>query len=101
MATNNGSRQRVIALLKEGLTPREVAIRTGLRPGTISGYAAWGRAQGQLSYRTKGRPELVISRLPPEVLVWLREQTPEGAAVEDTIRAIVVDAYHEERPDAG
>jgi hypothetical protein len=83
-------------MLQRGLTYAEISQETGLQKGTIGSYAAWGRAKGMITLRTRGRPELVISRLSPEIAAWLRDVTPDGATVEDTIRAIVVDAYLQE-----
>jgi len=38
----------------------------------------------------------LILLLDPEVLKWLLDETPEDALLIDTIRSILVDAYHEE-----
>jgi transposase len=96
MPANNGNRARVIEMLQRGLTYAEISQETGLQQSTVGSYAAWGRAKGMIMLRTRGRPELVISRLSPEIAAWLRGITPDGATVEDTIRAIVVDAYLQE-----
>ena len=43
-------------------------------------------------------PALVVRDLglPPEVSLWLIAQTASGATIQDVLRGIVTDAYHEE-----
>lgn len=95
--SHNGSRARVVAMLKDGMRSSEVAALTGLATGTVNGYAAWARRKGALNYRTTGRAENVVAGLSFEVASWLASITPEGADVSDTIRSILVDAYEEEK----
>jgi hypothetical protein len=84
-------------MIQRGWTYAQICQETGLKYGTVSGYAAWAREKGLVAFRSRGRPDLVISKLPPEVAKWLRDISPVGGSVEDTIRAIVVDAYNEEK----
>jgi hypothetical protein len=94
---NNGNRERVVKMLRQGLPHAVICAKLNLSRGTVSGYANWAKAQDpSYSDRRKGRPKSVIARLPPPVLNWLADQRPDGAGVEDIIVAIIQDAYHEE-----
>ena len=46
--------------------------------------------------RTGGGILQLVDGLPLNVQDWLISQAPEGTTVQEIIRAIIVDAYHEE-----
>lgn len=111
--------KRVAELLEEGQSYEEIAAVFGIpvRKARVwcwrarnEGYTArkpkselsgWyyveNCAQRRGVARAGSMPKL-LGPLDKEVLDWLMAQTPDGAIIADTIRAIVTDAYHEENP---
>jgi transposase len=97
MPARNGNRARAVELLRQGFSYYAVAAQLKMARHTVSGYAAWARAQGiNIPSRGAGRPYCIISALPVHVRFWLTEQVPNGCSVEDMIVAIIMDTYNEE-----
>ena len=87
----------VIQLYTEGHTAEEIRSALGLTRSTVESYLCKAQREKRLVLRPKGRPRSVWQMLPAEVRKWLFSVTPSGASVEETMRAIIVDAYNEER----
>lgn len=74
---------------KEGLAPPK------LKAGASGFYYIDNRARRHAGV-PPGSMVNVLGPLDEPMLNWLIQQTPDGATVADTIRAIVIDAYQEE-----
>jgi transposase len=97
MSFHNGKTAQAIEMVQKGLPQAIVAARLGIRKGTLSNYIRRARKQGiEIPSRGHGRAVSIIAALPQEVGHWLTDQVPEGAKVEEVIKAIVLDAYYEE-----
>lgn len=82
-------------LRQEGMTPNQIAASMGISKFTVYGYLS--EAERERHGAKIDKRHKALSELPEEVRRWLTEITPEGATVSDTIRAIITDAYSEEK----
>jgi len=89
--------ENVIDLYTRGHTAEEIERASGLTRSTVHSYLFKAQRAGRLRLRAKGRPVAVMKLLPPEVRQWLWSITPAGATVEDTMKAIIIDTYEEEK----
>jgi cobalamin-dependent methionine synthase I len=114
-------RDQIIALYQQGLSNNEICIVTGKNAGNVSNVLSVARQQGVLSgykprvkstearsiagyvaTRARGKKKYIgcmqeiTGTLPKEIADWLITQTPVGEALSLTIKAIIIDAYHEE-----
>jgi hypothetical protein len=77
------------------------ARRDGLLPRREPAGMA-GRHYADNMYRRHKGPRLgsfenLLGPLDRPLLDWLIDETPKGATIADTVRAIVIDAYHEHK----
>src|SRR5690606_28559443 len=83
--------------LQAGATYADIAEREGLTHEQVRGRVSRARCEGIIQRKNANRTiQILIQGLPGEVREWIEEITPDGANVVDTLRAIVVDAFHEE-----
>ncbi len=75
---------RAERLVRRKKTPAQL-----IRDGSLSGVSA-----------SKGFVGWLLT-MPDDVVNWLVEQAPQGARASDVVRAIVIDAYHDETPATG
>lgn len=103
---------RIVAMLKEGKRQADVARELGLPRYTIYNTVERARRVGDLNARSPkvdyhfnkartlhgatGSLKGLMRDLSAEASEWLIDETPEGATIADTIRAIVQDAYEGE-----
>ena len=115
MTAPSPHRESVLSMALDGKTTSEIATALGIennrvtgikvrlrRSGKLPEFEPSAKAQNQLR-RIKARHgnrlgsiSKMVLLLDPEVLKWLLDETPEDALLIDTIRSILVDAYHEE-----
>lgn len=55
--------------------------------------------QDRSEFVTGGGMIQLLNSMPPPVAHWLIDTIPEGATLSDAIRAIIIDAYHDEISD--
>lgn len=115
------ARWKTIArLLAEGVDREEIRLQLGISRALMSNDVFKGRQAGVVSNFERVRPKArhaaerlrrrmekdrirggrmdnIYSGLPPETQDWLVAQVPTGATMAETIAAIIVDTYHEER----
>jgi hypothetical protein len=93
---------RVWDLWPTGLSLRSIGKILGIDKEMAHKHVRMGHNRGVLTEtnRPGGRRRAVTDDLPPEVIEWLVSITPSGATVDQTIQAIIIDAYNEENPDA-
>lgn len=93
---------RAIELARAGLTIRQIASAQDRSFDAIRSVI--GRATGRrdLPFVQERKKSLgyqlgadLLGTLPTEVLRWLITQRPEGGTINDAIRGIIVDAFHE------
>jgi hypothetical protein len=95
--------ERIMAVASVEKTRADVATELGERPDAVQ--RAYRHAKnkgihipqrGRALHKAWLKASLTAYGLPPEVETWLIEQMPTGTSLPDLIRAIIVDAYHEE-----
>lgn len=123
--TRDGSIWKRVAATADGtLTTAQVAEKLGLTRKAVDSAKRTAEEHGVIIPFRRGRPAprkprpawekecdrgtlqigrgtvgTLIRSLPEEVGTWLAGQTPEGSTMADVIRAIITDAYHEEKGD--
>jgi hypothetical protein len=106
----------VVEMIQAGKTHHDVAARFGIPTLKARVWVQKARADGLLprkersgmtgrhyvdnAYRRHKGPKLgsfegMLGPLDRPLLDWLIDQTPKDATIADTVRAIVIDAYHE------
>ena len=64
----------------------------------------YGQAKAMGISRKKGKQSnstfLITFAVPREHLAWMRQETPNGATIADTVRAIITDAYLDAKEEA-
>jgi len=96
--------QQCIDMYNSGMRPKDIAVKMGALRSTVNRYLYDARKSGRLEpakvtqrrHKRIGLMRDVTTALPPDVMEWLYNQTPNGAWVAHTIAAIITDAYHEE-----
>ena len=96
--------ERIMAVASVQKTRDDVARELGERPELVQRAYRHAKDQG-IHVPQRGRAlhaswlkaQLKSYKLPPEVEAWLIVQLPESNALPDLIRAIILDAYHEEK----
>jgi transposase len=83
-----------VELLRQGYSRKAVSEIMDVSVWNVGCYATYARRKG-ISYMPDMDAAL-LKHLPPKVSAWLRQQIPEGATVGDVLRAIVIDAYHDD-----
>ena len=115
MTAPSPHREAVLSMALDGKTTSEIATALGIENNSVTGIKVRLRRSGNLpefepsdtdvnrlsrikaKYGTRfGGIYKLILLLDPEVLKWLLDETPKDALLIDTIRSILVDAYHEE-----
>lgn len=78
-----------------GMTRTETAIKFGVTYQSVYGVSKKHGIKFQIGERKRRLPILgpLMSQIDPAHLAWLQSQTPTGATLADTIRAIITDAY--------
>jgi uncharacterized protein (DUF3820 family) len=118
---NQALRDKVKALALEGMTAIHIAGELGVSYYTVQHYIRVLLADNALPYasqrkpRTKGyarkgferirmkygvhfgRMTDFVADLPEDHLVWIVGQIPKGGTFADVLRAIIVDAYEDEK----
>jgi biotin operon repressor len=84
-------------------TVSQLAEELGVSRGALYKRIGHMRDHGEevpfkiVSHKEKATVSIsILKQLQPEVRAWLKSQTPKGSTLSDMIRAIIVDAYHEE-----
>jgi len=75
------------------------AEHLGMRVTNVHNHIKYARSIGVEARFDRNR--ILLSRAPPHIEQWLREQAPEGATAGDMILAILNDAYNEEMQNEG
>lgn len=108
--------EEIKRLALTGMSGRAIAAELGIQRTTVNRITMRLRDSGILPkfapksascvvrYRMRVRSgkefrgsfRQILDHLDPKIGTWLVDQTPDGAVIADTIRAIIVDAYHEE-----
>jgi hypothetical protein len=91
--------QVVVDMIHDGYSRKEIADHFGAKVYSVHNNIKYARSLG-LNVRFD-RERVLLSRAPPHIEQWLREQAPEGASVGDMILAILNDAYNEEMQNEG
>ena len=79
------------------LTSARLAVMLGVSRGAVTSAVSGARARGfPVAFRVSPGAGSIINQLPPDVAKWLRKQVPKGSTEVDLIRAIIIDAYHED-----
>ncbi len=76
-----------------GYSNAEIAAKLGVKTDTVRAYFSRARRRG---HSGDYPPPSVIAPLPADIRQWVQSCTPPGAHIEDTIRAIIIDAFNEE-----
>lgn len=87
---------QIVRLRLEGLLLREISEQLGIRIGSVSRHLRIAKERGLLRALDPGERLMADIGLPEEVCKWVRQSTPAGARPGDLLRAIIIDAYHEE-----
>ncbi len=86
--------QTVAKLVCSGYSRKDIAERLGTKVTNVHNHIKYARSIGVDA--KFDRRKVLLSRAPPHIEQWLREQTPEGATAGDVILAILNDAYNED-----
>lgn len=93
---------RVLRLADGTRSQSEIALMIGTTAGGVSSAVARMRGKGYVARFRRGnqdvpRLDAVINTLPDDARAWLLAQVPDGATLADVLRAIVVDAFEDDR----
>ena len=89
----------VAKMVSEGYSRRDIAERLGMKVTNVHNHIKYARSIGVDA--KFDRNSVLLSRAPPHIEKWLREQAPEGATAGDVILAILNDAYNEDMENEG
>ena len=89
----------VARMICEGYSRRDIAELLNMSVANVHNHIKYARSIGVEARFDRGR--ILLSRAPPYIERWLREQAPEGATAGDIILAILNDAYNEEMQNEG
>lgn len=84
----------VAKMLCEGYSRRDIAERLNMSVANVHNCIRYARSIGVAARFDRER--VLLSRAPPHIEQWLREQAPDGATAGDVILAILNDVYNEE-----
>jgi hypothetical protein len=95
--------ERIMAVASVEKTRADVARELGEDPEKVQRAYKYARNKGIIVPQQRGvkrgfslKAQLKAYKLPPEVEAWLLVQLPSESGLHDLIRAIILDAYHEE-----
>jgi hypothetical protein len=87
----------VAKLVCSGYSRKDIAEALGMKVTNVHNHIKYARSIGLDAQFD--RNSVLLSRAPPHIEQWLREQAPEGATAGDVILAILNDAYNEDMAD--
>lgn len=90
--------QTVAKLVCSGYRRKDIAEALGIKVTNVHNHIKYARSIGVDAQFN--RNSVLLSRAPPHIEQWLREQAPEGATAGDVILAILNDAYNEDMENA-
>jgi hypothetical protein len=95
--------ERILAVASVDKTRADVARELGEDPEKVQRAYKYARNRGIIVPQQRGvkrgvslKAQLRAYNLPPEVEKWLVAQLPSESGLHDLIRAVIIDAYHEE-----
>jgi predicted transcriptional regulator len=84
----------VVKLLHQGIPKNRLHEIMGISKDEVRYSVVYARRKG-ISVFTQN-DAILMGDLPEKVTAWIFKQTPKGASVSDVVRAILIDAYHDE-----
>jgi uncharacterized protein YjcR len=87
----------VAKLVCSGYRRKDIAEALGMKVTNVHNHIKYARSIGVDAQFD--RNSVLLSRAPPHIEQWLREQAPQGATAGDVILAILNDAYNEDMDD--
>jgi len=81
-------------MLREGHSRKAIAEYMCATVWQVNCYIGYAKRNG-----ISVEPDLdtlLLKTVTPPMAVWLKEQVPNGGTVGDVVRAILIDAYHED-----
>jgi hypothetical protein len=79
---------------RAGYPRKAIAAHMGATVWQVNCYLNYAKRIGEKIDVEAG--SMLLRQLPAPIIVWLRNQVPAGGSVDDVIRAVLTDAYHED-----